>query len=132
MKKIILACLIFVPAVTFAFAFPNLKAFAGEVVQVLDIVLNITITIAFIAFFWGLAKFILASGNEKEITDGKQFMLYGIFALFALWTFKAIILFFSGQFEFGNALPDTGNFLPANGNNSTVGDYRDPATGNPF
>lgn len=113
MKKFLLSLLIFTPFVASAFAFPNLKAFSVEVVQVLNIVLNITITIAFIAFFWGLAKFILASGNEKEITEGKQFMLYGIFALFALWTFKAIILFFSGQFEFGNTLPDPGSFLPA-------------------
>lgn len=111
MKKIILSLLIWTPAITFAFAFPDLKSFAGEVVQVLDIVLNITITIAFIAFFWGLAKFILAAGNEKSITDGKEFMLYGIFALFALVSFKAIILFFSGQFEFGNA-PEIKSFLP--------------------
>ncbi len=113
MKKIILSFLVFTPVVTFAFAFPDLRTFANEVVSVLNIVLNIVITIAFIAFFWGLAKFILASGNEKEITDGKQFMLYGIFALFALISFKAIILFFSGQFEFGNELKGTDNFLPA-------------------
>lgn len=115
MKKIILSFLVFAPTVTFAFAFPDLRTFAGEVVQVLDIILNITITIAFIAFFWGLAKFILAAGSEKTISEGKEFMMYGIFALFALVSFKAIILFFSGQFEFGNALPDKEglkNFLP--------------------
>lgn len=115
MKKAFLFVLIFTPLIASAFAFPNLKAFAGEVVQVLDIVLNIVITIAFIAFFWGLAKFILAMGSEKTISEGKEFMMYGIFALFALVSFKAIILFFSGQFEFGNALPDKEglkNFLP--------------------
>ncbi len=132
MKKIILSLLIFTPFVASAFAFPNLKVFAGEVVSVLNIVLNITITIAFIAFFWGLAKFILASGNEKEITEGKQFMLYGIFALFALWTFKAIILFFSGQFEFGNELPDTGNFLPAEEGTANLRPDLNPETAEPF
>lgn len=119
MKKIILSFLVFAPAVTFAFAFPDLRTFAGEVVQVLDIILNITITVAFIAFFWGLAKFILAAGSEKTISEGKEFMLYGIFALFALVTFKAIILFFSGQFEFGDTLKGTENFLPAEGTTST-------------
>lgn len=113
MKKALLFVLIFTPFVASAFAFPNLKAFSTDVVEVLDIILNITITIAFIAFFWGLAKFILYSGNEKEITVGKEFMMYGVFALFALVSFKAIILFFSGQFEFGNELKGTDNFLPA-------------------
>jgi len=116
MKKItsiIFSLLLLVPAVTFAFSFPNLKTFATELAGVLDIILNIVITIAFVSFFWGLAKFILSSGNEKEVTNGKQFMLYGILALFLLWTFKAIILFFSGQFEFGNELKGIDNFLPA-------------------
>jgi len=117
MKKILLSflalLLLCTPAVTFAFGFPDLRTFATELVGVLDIIFNIVITLAFVAFFWGLAKFILSSGNEKEVTSGKEFMMYGILALFILWTFKAIILFFSGQFEFGNTLPSTENFLPA-------------------
>lgn len=112
MKKILLLSLIGLPIVTYAFAFPDLRTLSVEVEGVLSIVLDISITIAFIAFFWGVAKFILASGNEKAITEGKQFMIYGIFALFVLWTFKAIILYFSGQFEFGNELQNTQQFLP--------------------
>lgn len=112
MKKIILTSLIWAPVVTYAFAFPDLRTLSVEVVSVIDIVLNIVITIAFVAFFWGVAKFILSSGNEKAIAEGKQFMMYGILALFILWTFKAIILFFSGQFEFGNELQNTQQFLP--------------------
>lgn len=113
MKKIILISIFFIPlSASAAFAFPDLRTFAGELVGVLDLVLNITISIAFIAFFWGVAKFILSSGNEKAVAEGKQFMIYGIFALFVLWTFKAIILYFSGQFEFGNELPDIRSFLP--------------------
>lgn len=96
-----------------AFAFPDLRTFAAELAQVLNLILDILIAIAFISFFWGVAKFILAAGNEKTITDGKQFMMYGIFALFVLWTFKTIILYFYGQFEFGNELEDIRGFLPA-------------------
>lgn len=112
MKKILLLSLICVPMIASAFAFPDLRTLSVEVAEVLDIILNILITVAFITFFWGVAKFILSSGNEKAITEGKQFMIYGILALFILWTFKAIILFFSGQFEFGNELQNTQQFLP--------------------
>ncbi len=112
MKKIIFFVGISIPFIASAYAFPDFRGFSVDVAEVLDIVLNILITVAFIAFFWGVAKFILSSGNEKAITDGKQFMIYGILALFLLWTFKAIILFFSGQFEFGNELQNTQQFLP--------------------
>ena len=100
------------PYTALAYAFPDLRGFSRDVVEVLDIILNILISVAFITFFWGVAKFILHSGGDKEIADGKKFMIYGIFALFALWTFKAIILFFSGQFDFGTTLRDPINFLP--------------------
>lgn len=120
MKKILLLSIFLTPLVSSAaFAFPDLRTFAGEVAQVLDLVLNILISIAFISFFWGVAKFILASGNEKAITDGKQFMMYGVFALFVLWTFKAIILYFTGQFEFGNELQNIRSFLPTERADST-------------
>ena len=112
MKKILLYTFALLPFVASAFAFPDLRSLSVDVVEILGIVLNILISVAFIAFFWGVAKFILAAGNEKAITEGKQFMIYGIFALFALWTFKAIILFFSGQFDFGTSLRDPSNFLP--------------------
>lgn len=112
MKKVILFTIFCVPLTASAFAFPDLRTFAGELAGVLDLVLNIVISIAFISFFWGVAKFILSSGNEKAVAEGKQFMTYGIFALFVLWTFKAIILYFSGQFEFGNELQDIKSFLP--------------------
>ncbi len=112
MKKIFLLSLATLPVIASAYAFPDFRGFSQDVVEVLDIVLNILITVAFITFFWGVAKFILNAGNEKTITEGKQFMIYGIFALFALWTFKAIIMFFSGQFEFGTEPIDYNNFLP--------------------
>ncbi|MEY4602530.1 MAG: hypothetical protein RL292_471 [Candidatus Parcubacteria bacterium] len=111
MKKALLFTFAFIPFIASAFAFPNLRSFSTELVSVLDIVLNIAITIAFIAFFWGVAKFILHASNEKEITSGKEFMMYGVFALFALISFKAIIIFFSGQFEFGDP-QDPKKFLP--------------------
>jgi hypothetical protein len=114
MKKALSLSILVTPLIaSAAFAFPDLRTFANEVAGVMKIVLNILISIAFISFFWGVAKFILSSGNEKSITEGKQFMRYGIFALFVLWTFEAIILYFSGQFEFGDTLQNIRSFLPA-------------------
>ncbi|MHB1316836.1 MAG: hypothetical protein ACYCZW_03190 [Minisyncoccota bacterium] len=117
MKKIILTSLFFTPLLASAFAFPDLRSFSEEVLVVLDIIFNILIAIAFIAFFWGVAKFILSSGSEQGITEGKNFMIYGVLALFILVSFKGILLFFSGQFEFGNTLERP--LLPSSHNTST-------------
>ncbi|MCX6703493.1 MAG: hypothetical protein NTV02_02280 [Candidatus Zambryskibacteria bacterium] len=108
------------PLLASAFGFPNLKAFSVEVGEVLKIVLNIAIALAFIAFFWGVAKFILAAGDAKAITDGKQFMIYAVFALFALVSINGILIFARSQFGFGNTLPTTTDFLPNDSVDSRV------------
>lgn len=50
---------------------------------------------AVVAFFFGVAKFIwgLRTGVEKAITDGKQFMLWGLIALFVMFSVYGIIKF---------------------------------------
>lgn len=113
MKKIFLFTLILFPFTVSAFAFPDLRTLATELAEVLEIVLNIATALAFIAFWWGVAKFILAAGDAKSIADGKQFMLYGALALFILISINGILIFASSQFGFGTNLPDQQNFLPA-------------------
>jgi hypothetical protein len=102
MKKFILSSTLFLfPGAVFAFAFPNLKSFVTDVLGVVDSIIVILTTIAFLAFFWGVAKFILAAGDSKTITEGKQYMLWGVIALFILVSMYAILGFFSDQFGFG-------------------------------
>ncbi len=50
---------------------------------------------AVVAFFFGVAKFIwgLRTGAEKAITDGKQFMIWGLIALFVMFSVYGIIKF---------------------------------------
>jgi len=120
MKNILLFLFIFSPVLASAYAFPDLRTFAKDLVEVLNIVLNIATALAFIAFFWGVAKFILASGDAKAITDGKEFMIYAILALFILVSVNGILIFTRDQFGFGSTLPDTENFLPSERADSTV------------
>jgi L-cystine uptake protein TcyP (sodium:dicarboxylate symporter family) len=53
------------------------------------------------AFFFGMAKFIYASreGDQKEITNGKQFMLWSVIALFVMFSIYGIIDFGQGIFD---------------------------------
>ena len=119
MKKILSTLLLFIaPFSVSGVGFPNLRSFVGELLDVNTIILNILITTAFIIFFWGIAKFILAAGDSKAITEGKLFIFWGVIALFVLLSWLAIIKFFSGQFEFGgNTSPIQ---LPAEGSDTVI------------
>ena len=83
----ILALSPFLPAVAFA---------AGGVLGIIDILLSfvdalvpILIGCAVVVFFWGIVKFVAHAGDENAVTEGKQFMIWGMVGLFviiALWS----------------------------------------------
>ena len=94
MKKVSAAvALISVGAIMFpivAFAIvsqPNLNYFTllgNQIIAVLRLLIPIVFSLAVIYFFWGLAKFILAAGDEEARAAGKQIMLWGVVAIFVM------------------------------------------------
>jgi len=61
-------------------------------------------SLAFLAFFWGIAVYIFKAGDEKEKERGKNIMFYGVIALFvmvAVWGLIGILknTFFEGAIE---------------------------------
>lgn len=60
--------------------------------------------IAFLVFVWGVARFIKSAGNEKEIKDSKNLLIWGIVGLFVLVTIWGIISFLRGEFGFSGGL----------------------------
>ena len=48
---------------------------------------------ALLFFFWGLAQYVLAAGNEEGKVDGKTKMLWGIIALFVMASVWGIVGF---------------------------------------
>ena len=57
----------------------------------------ISASLALLFFFWGLAKFILHSGDEKGREEGKEVMKWGIIALFVLVSIWGIVFFIRGE-----------------------------------
>jgi hypothetical protein len=49
--------------------------------------------IALLVFFWGLAKFILNAGIPDQRKEGQQVMIWGIVALFVLFSIWGIVSF---------------------------------------
>ena len=61
--------------------------------------------LALLAFFWGLAKFIMnVSGDEKAVTEGKNLMIWGLVALFLMVSVWGLLRLFSGELGFGSSL----------------------------
>ncbi len=80
------------------------STFSDVVNGILDLVnllIPVVASLALLAFFWGLAKFIYNAGDVKTHEEGKQLMIWGIIALFVMVSVWGILNFFSGEFGFG-------------------------------
>ena len=58
--------------------------------------------IAFLMFIWGVARFIRAAGNEKELKDSKNLLVWGGIGMFVLITIWGIVSFLRSEFGFGS------------------------------
>jgi len=63
----------------------------ADLKKLLDLLIPIAITLALLFFIWGLAQFILASGDEEKKKEGKQRMIWGIIALFVIVSVWGIV-----------------------------------------
>jgi hypothetical protein len=57
--------------------------------------------VAFLAFVWGIARFIKSAGSEKEVKNSKNILIWGVVGLFVLVTIWGIISFLQSEFGFG-------------------------------
>ncbi|MBS3904050.1 MAG: hypothetical protein KGZ39_08690 [Simkania sp.] len=62
---------------------------------ILDPVLKLLFTVAFIIFFYGVMQYVMNPGNQDKIKQGKSHMLWGLLGLvimFAVWGILQIII----------------------------------------
>jgi hypothetical protein len=59
--------------------------------NILGALTPIVVGLALLYFFWGLAKYILAQGNDEHKEEGKMIMVWGIIALFVMVSVWGII-----------------------------------------
>jgi len=93
MKKVILAALALAPAFVFAQDLSTLQQLVVSIGNIVDLAIPIVFSIALLAFFWGLVKYIFAQGDETAKVEGKKIMLWGLIALFVAASVWAIVIF---------------------------------------
>jgi hypothetical protein len=90
-------------AASFSLAGANFKGVIDEILSYISILVPILYSLCFIAFFWGLSKFILNSGSAQEVQKGKNYMIWGITALFILVSLRVIIGILARELEIGDS-----------------------------
>jgi heme/copper-type cytochrome/quinol oxidase subunit 2 len=56
--------------------------------------------LAFLVFMLAIVKFIRSAGNEKEIKESKNLLIWGVIGLFILVSIWGIISFMKGELGF--------------------------------
>jgi hypothetical protein len=96
---------VFLPSITSAFSLKD-STFKSTIdyirLDFIAVLLPILSALAFIFFFWGLSKFILNANKPEEIKKGREYMIWGVLALFVLLSWKAIISIISRELEIGD------------------------------
>lgn len=95
-KKIIAFGLTSAPFLAFA-AFDGVSGFIDSISDIIDTLTPIVFALALLYFFWGLAQFILASGDPEKASEGKSKMIWGVVALFVMATVFGLISFIQGE-----------------------------------
>lgn len=55
-------------------------------------------SVALLVFFWGVVKYISASGDPKKAAEGKGIMIWGAVALFVMFSIFGIVRWLRGEF----------------------------------
>jgi len=103
MKKLFIASIAFAPVLTFAQAASTENNIGGLISKLGEFIAQLT-PIAFAAavlfFFYGLAKFILKSGEDQD--SGRQMMIWGVIAIFVMASVFGLVSFLQSTFNIQN------------------------------
>jgi len=100
MKKIITSVLFLSPVLAFA----QILTTIGTIQSIIDAVIPLLMTLAVVAFFWGLVKYIANADDEAAKESGKTLMIWGMVAIFVMVAFWGIIGFFQESFGVTGAI----------------------------
>ena len=71
----------------------------NQLVGLINVIIPLLASLALLAFFWGLVKYIYATSDTKGHEDGKELIIWGLVAMFVLFSVWGIInLFKQGLF----------------------------------
>ncbi len=91
-----------VPFLANAATIRSLADLANFFLSIARALIPIFITLALVAFFWGIAKFVLSAGNAEKREEGRKVIIYGVISLFVMVTLVGILSFLQATFFGGS------------------------------
>lgn len=85
----------FLPAIAFAASAQSVLDDFGDIISIAT---PIVVALALLFFFWGLAMYIMNSGDEEKKAEGRNIMLWGIIALFVMVSVWGLVQMLSNTF----------------------------------
>lgn len=82
----------------------NFKGLVDGIRGLLELLIPVLIGLAFLSYIWGITKFISKAGDASAHKEGKSLLIWGMVALFVLFSLWGIIRFLRGEAEFGGDL----------------------------
>ena len=76
----------------------GVETFVESLGNIVELLIPIAFAAALLFFFWGLARYILAAGNEEAKESGKNIMIWGVIALFVMASVWGIVAFIGDFF----------------------------------
>lgn len=73
----------------------------ADLISFMNLIVGVLAALALVIFFWGLVRYLYHSDDAASLQEGRQFMLWGLIALFVLFSLFGIlqildIAFFGG------------------------------------
>jgi hypothetical protein len=72
----------------------NLQELIGVLIDLISSVIPVLASLTLLVFLWGITKFIMKTGDQKAVDEGKKLMIWGLVGLFVMMSFMSIITFF--------------------------------------
>jgi hypothetical protein len=63
----------------------------ASVLPLLDSAIRLIMVLAFLAFIWGMIRFLYTAGDDTSRAEGKKFMVWGTLALLFMVTIWGIV-----------------------------------------
>lgn len=121
MKKIFFALVILLPSVTFAAA-GGLGSLLSALISLVEMLIPIVSALALLYFFWGVAEYVRSIGDSGK-TEGKSKMLWGIIALFVMFSVWGLVSFVSSDLLGIRPNTSSGSYASGQGNTKASSKY---------
>ena len=103
------------PFVAFAQSSGGVSQLLRDLAGWIDIATPIVFALAFLAFFWGLLRYIFAKGDPASTESGRNIMIWAVIALFVMVSIFGIIRLLQETFHISGAGVPTLPEVPATG-----------------